>query len=119
MSICAGAAAPESIPLCAPDSSKRDEYCPTLSGVNGGTLIGPLFWACRGCACPCTGAGPEGAVTPSNLGSGPPATKCAVSAHILLSFVDFTHVSVQAPARLAVLPAHIQSIAGQYRIQQV
>lgn len=74
-------AVPDSIPLCAPDSSNRDEYCPTFSGVNGGTLIGPLFWACRGCTCVCAGAGAGGAVIPSNLGSGPPARKRAVNPH--------------------------------------
>ena len=58
-------------------------------------------------------------MTPSNLGSGPPATKRAVSSHLRLGYVDYTHVSVQAHGRLAVLPARIQSIAGQCRIQQV
>ena len=67
------------MPFCAPDSSKREEYCATLSGVKGGTLMGPLFWACRGCACACTCGGAGGAVMPSNLGSGPPAMRRAVN----------------------------------------
>lgn len=79
LSIRAEIVIPDSIPFCAPDSSKRDEYCATLSGVNGGTLIGPLFWACRGCACVCGCSGPAGVVKPSNLGSGPPAMRHAVN----------------------------------------
>lgn len=112
-------AVPDSIPLCAPDSSNRDEYCPTLSGVNGGTLIGPLFWACRGWTCACAGAGAGGPVIPSNLGRGPPARKRAVSSHLCLCHVDCTHISMQAQRRPAVLLARIQSIAGRCQIQQV
>lgn len=48
----------------------------TLSGVNGGTRIGPpLDCASKGWAAP--GGGPEEAVIPSNFGRGPPAmTRC-------------------------------------------
>ena len=67
---------PESIPFWAlespdRDDSKSDVYWVTLSGVNGGTRIGPpLIWACNGCA---EGGGSGGTVMPSNLGNGPPA----------------------------------------------
>ena len=58
------------------DDSKSDVYWVTLSGVNGGTRIGPpLTWACNGCA---EGGGSGGAVMPSNLGNGPPARALVV-----------------------------------------
>lgn len=62
---------PESMPFWEPDSSKREEYCETLSGDNGGTLMGPpLPCACKGAV---LGGGPTRGAMPSNLGSGPPA----------------------------------------------
>lgn len=68
------ACSPPNTPSCAPDFSNNAAYCWTLSGVNGGTLIGfPLVCGCNG-----PGGGPWGGggaapagKAPSNLGRGP------------------------------------------------
>ena len=69
---------PERIPFWAPDFPNSAANSLTLSGVNGGTRIGPLPLACG-----CMGAGvvPKGvggglgAMRPSNFGSGPAIQK--------------------------------------------
>lgn len=56
-----------------PAFSKMDVYSLTLSGVNGGTLTGPLACGCKEAGETCCGGTLGAVVKPSNFGRGPAA----------------------------------------------
>ena len=64
-------ALPGSIPSLDPAFSKMDVYSLTLSGVNGGTLMGPLACGCNAAGGASGGGALFEVVKPSNLGNGP------------------------------------------------
>ena len=71
---------PDNNPFWAPDCSNRRENFSALSGVKGGTLMGPpLPWVCNGLRARFD-VGNGGADISSNLGRGPPAIRSQLAA---------------------------------------
>lgn len=71
---------PGSMPSRDPAFSKMDVYSLTFSGLNGGTLMGPLACGCKVAGGACGGGTLAAVVIPSNFGKGPAGLFMRISA---------------------------------------